>query len=91
MKQKKHTVKEFNQKCLPDWKDIKAIIPQFEEWTFGDEDDSHTEKIISNIDIIFEDGTKLSIFPFSNRDGMDEELLQGLKIAEYRGQEIEFV
>lgn len=88
---KKVTIDEFNKDFFNDWTNIKKITPHFEEWHSIHEDEEETtnkEVVIERIDIEFDNGEKLSIFPFSNKDDTDEDICTALKIVEYKGSEV---
>jgi hypothetical protein len=91
MSKKKITIEEFNKDFFNSWTKITKIIPRFEEWTqCGYEDDESVKKVkvITNIDIEFDNGEKLSILPFSNKEEFDEEICSGLKIVQYKAEEV---
>jgi len=90
MTKKKITVEEFNKEFFNDWTKIKKITPHFINWSSmsEDEEDIHSSwNEIEKIDIEFDNGEKVSIFPFSNKQE-DEELCLGLKIVQYKGEEV---
>ena len=91
MTKKKITVEEFNKDFFNKWTKIVKITPHFEEWISGHDDDEetgHKEQVIERIDIEFDNGEKLSIVPFSNKDEFDEELSSGLRIIRYKAEEV---
>ena len=91
MSRKKVSVEEFNKDFFNKWTKIKSVTPHFTEWSSGFDEEDYESKWneIEKIDIEFDNGEKLSIFPFSNKDDSeDEELCLGLKIVQYKGEEV---
>ncbi len=92
MAEKKVTIKEFNKDFFNDWTKITKITPHFVDWIptgYEDEEDmQQRETVIEKIDIEFDDGKKLCIFPYSNKDEMDEEISNALRIVQYKGEEV---
>ncbi len=86
MSKKKVTIEEWNKGFFNDWTKIKKIIPHFVEWSsYPDEDDNSTSKWheIERIDIEFDNGSKVSIIPKSNRED-DEDLCLALDIVQFK-------
>lgn len=90
MTKKKVTVEEFNKDFFNSWKKITKVTPVFEEWHRIDDDDESVlpDKVISGIDLEFDNGEKLRIVSFSNKDDYDDEVCSGLKIIQYKAEEV---
>lgn len=75
MANKKVTVEEFNKDFFNEWTKIKKITPHFVEWSTHAEDPedfpANSWNEIEKIDIEFDNGSKISIVPKSNRDDVD--------------------
>ncbi len=84
---KQISIKEFNKKYFL-LERVTKVVPYFEDWT--NEDGDNKEKVITRIDIEFEDGTKISVMPYTNKDDMDDTLCSALKIVEFEPQTVEF-
>ena len=90
MRKKEITIEEWNKDFFNDWMKIKKIVPHFVEWTTNPEDDEdkvNSWKEIEKIDIEFDNGRKISIFPSSNKEEQ-EDLCLCLKIVQYKGEEV---
>ena len=90
---KKFTTAEFNKKYFNNWKPIKAVYPKFEEWS--DEEGENKTQVISELEIEFDNGEKIVISPYSNKDetSLDDEdnpICCGLNIFTYDKKLIEF-
>ena len=95
MSKKKVTIGEFNNEFFGGWIKIKKIIPHFIEWTtnIDDENDqTNSWKEINRIDIEFENGSKISIIPKSNREDLEEDeekpLCLALDIVQFKPERI---
>ena len=98
MSKKKVTVEEWNKEFFNDWTKIKKIIPHFVEWTSNpedpDDDWSSNWNEIERIDIEFDNGSKVSIIPKSNRDEIDLEededrpLCLALDIVQFKPEKV---
>jgi len=91
MAEKKISIDDFNKDFFNSWTKIKRVEPHFIELT--DEEGDNTTHEIDRIDLIFDDGSKISIFPSTYRHGHeveedDEEILSTLNIVEYKGKSI---
>jgi hypothetical protein len=97
---KKITVEEWNKDIFrkisgKDFNKIVKIIPHFVTWTSNpDEEDSSSEwQEIERLDLEFEDGSKVSIIPKTNKDDVsldDEEnpICLALDIIQFRPESI---
>ena len=91
--EKKFTIGEFNKKFFNNWNNIKGVYPKFEVWE--DEEGENKEKVISEIEIEFDNGEKIVISPYSNKDEIsledeDNPICCGLNIFTYDKKLIEF-
>jgi hypothetical protein len=88
MTEKKMTFEQFNHKFFDGWRKIKRVVPKFEKWySMEDEDGKESWDEIKSIEIEFENGDKIIIEPFANKED-DEELCLGLKIYKQIAEEI---
>ena len=88
MGKKKFTIKEFNQKEFPEWRDIERVIPKFVKWSNCEgEDEEDSWDVITELEIIFKDGEKIVIVPEHNKQE-DEDIECCLKIKKYNAEEV---
>ena len=87
---KKFTIKEFNEKHFPEWRDIEKVIPKFVKWSnCEDEDGEVSWDVITELEIHFKNGEKISIVPEHNKP-MDEEIECCLKLYKFNAEEIKW-
>lgn len=87
---KKVTVDEFNKDFFNEWTKIKKITPHFVTWSSYSDDEEYSEgkwNEIEKIDIEFDNGSKLSIIPKSNKDD-DEDLCLALDIVQFKPETV---
>ena len=97
MAKKKVTIQEWNKEFFNSWTKIKKITPHFTEWVSGDDGEESPERTwneIEKIDIEFDDGSKISIIPKSNRDDAnleddeDNPLCLALDIVQFKPETV---
>jgi len=94
MSKKKTSIEEWNKDLFQkmsgkNFNKITKIIPHFITWTSDPEEaDVPSEwREVKRIDLEFEDGSKVSIIPKSNKEE-DEELSLALDVVQYRPESI---
>lgn len=97
MAKKKVTVEGWNKEFFNKWTKIKRIVPHFVTYTSNpeEEDDPTSEwQEIDRIDLEFDNGSKISIIPKSNKDEInledDEEnpLCLALDIVQFKPETV---
>jgi len=68
--EKKTDIGKFNKEYFNSWKKIKEIHPKIEEWS--DEEGENRTEVISELEIEFDDGEKIVIIPYSNKEDFDD-------------------
>ena len=90
--EKKTNIAKFNKEWFNTWKNIKAIHPKIEEWS--DEEGENTQEVISELEIEFENGEKICIVPYSNKESFDDnfenQICSALNIFTYDKKLIDF-
>ncbi len=91
---KKTTIEEFNKDFFNEWTKIKKITPHFVEWALQSDDDGESNwNEIERIDLEFDNGSKISIVPKSNRedvelDDEDNPLCLALDIVQFKPETV---